>query len=339
METVKKTLATICAILFILSTVVALFAFNFDRTAFTPETYQTAFAKDDFYNRLPSLMAGAISSNITNQNNLPVVLQGADSTLLEGFFRNLLPPDTLKAMGDAALDSTFSYINMETDSAHLTLIPLKASLAGDAGLQSIYSLLAAQPNCTFLQITQMGIDLLSGGQLQLCNPPAELYSLITPIVQEQLRLTALAIPDEIEIIRAPLENDPRTRLRDTRFLMRFSPILPIILLFTLTILAVRSIKDWLGWWGVPLLISGGIVFVLSLVGAPLVKVILQGILAARLPSFLPPFLLDLAGNLASAMAEALLRPVLWQGLILTIMGAGMAVISYFIKNRENTPGY
>jgi len=339
MEAFRKTLATICAILFIITTVIALFAFNFDQKAFSAETYQAAFAKEEFYNKLPVLMAETMASTTNDQNNFPVALQGMGEASWESFFRSLLPPNILKAMGDDALNSTFAYVNMEADAAHLTLIPLKASLAGDSSVQAVYALLRTQPECTFMQITQMGIDLLSGGKLQLCNPPEDLYPLLTPVIQEQLQFTALAIPDQVEIIRAPLQNDPRPKLKNIRLIMRFSLILPIILLLALTVFAVRSMKEWLSWWGIPLLISGGIAFVISLAGTPLVKIILQGILVARLPTYVPSILLEFAGDLASAMADALLHPILWQGLIITVIGLGMATASYFLKEREGNITY
>ncbi|MDP2777176.1 MAG: hypothetical protein Q8O48_06010, partial [Anaerolineales bacterium] len=67
METIKKTLATVCAILFVVTAVIALFLFNFDRRAFIAETYKRAFAREDFYNKLPSVMADAMTSTNTDQ--------------------------------------------------------------------------------------------------------------------------------------------------------------------------------------------------------------------------------------------------------------------------------
>jgi len=337
METLRKSLAVICGILFVISAVVALFLFNFDRNAFTADVYQKAFARQDFYNKLPSVMADAMTSVTTNQSNFPVVLQGVGSDTWQEFFRTLLPPQTLKTMGDDVLNSTFAYINMETDSAQLNLAPLKANFSGELGVQAVFSILNKQPECTFLQVTQMTIDLLSSGQLQLCNPPQELVTLLTPVIQGQLQFTASVIPDQVTIIDAPQGNDPRPRLKFARFLMRFSPILPLLFLFGLAIFAVRSFKDWLGWWGLPLFISGGLAFVMSLVGAPIIRFILQGVLASRMPHYLPPILSSYAGDLASAMVNALLRPVLWQGFGLGITGFAMTLISFFIKNQKPTP--
>ena len=123
MNPLNKTLATICAILFTLSAVTAMVLFNFDRSAFTAETYQKAFAREDFYNKLPAVMAEAMTNSGADQSQFPVVMQGMSREAWEGFFRSLLPPEMLRVMGDDMLNSAFAYINRETDSIQLNLAP------------------------------------------------------------------------------------------------------------------------------------------------------------------------------------------------------------------------
>ena len=108
METIKKSLAILCAIFFVVTAVIALFFFNFDRRAFTAETYQKAFAREDFYNKLPGIMADVMLSSSTDQSQFPVVMRGMSREAWEAFFRTLLPPEALKAMGDDTLNSTFA---------------------------------------------------------------------------------------------------------------------------------------------------------------------------------------------------------------------------------------
>lgn len=333
METLQKPLAYSCAILFVITAVIALFFFNFDRSAFTAKTYQLAFARDDFYHKLPGVMADAMTSANADQSQFPVVMQGMGRDAWETFFRSLLPPETLRVMGDEVLNSTFAYINMQADSAQLTLIPLKASLVGDAGVQAVLSLLGTLPACTFDQIAQMTLGLFSGGQIQLCNPPAELYPMLTPIIQGQLQFTAAAIPDQITIISAPPQDDPRQQLLDARFFMRFTPMFPIGFLLGLTLFAVRSVKSWLTWWGIPFFVTGSLAFVISLIGAPLFGAVFQRVLANRMSNYLPPLLLDYSADLASIMLKALLNPISWQGLLLLLLGFGMSVIGYFVKEK------
>ncbi len=333
MDTLKKSLATFCAILFVITAVTALFFFNFERRAFTAETYQKAFARDDFYNKIPGLMADAMTSATADQSQFPIVMRGMGKEAWEAFFRSLLPPETLKLMGDEALSSTFAYLNMQTDSAQLNLSPLKASMAGDAGVQAVLSLLGTLPECTFNQIAQMSLSLFSGGQIEFCNPPADLHPLLTPILQGQLQFTAAAIPDQITIISAPPQNDPRQKLLDVRFLMRFTPMFPLAFLLGLTLFAVRSLKSWLTWWGIPFFITGLLAFVMSLIGAPVFGVVFQRMLINRMPTYLPSILLEYGNDLAAAMVKALLNPILWQGLFLAVLGLAMATAGYFIKER------
>ncbi len=333
MNTLQKTLAIFCAMLFVIMAVVALFFFNFDRRAFTAETYQKAFAREDFYNKLPGWMADVMISSSTDQGQFTSVMHGMGREAWEAFFSSLLPPETLKAMGDDTLSSTFAYISMQTDSAQIDLTPLKSSMVGDASAQAVLSLLGTQPACSFDQIAKMTIGVLSGGQIEFCNPPAELYPAMTPIIQSQLQFTAAAIPDQVTIISAPLQNDPRQRLLDIRFFMRLSPILPLAFLLGLTLFAVRSLKSCLTWWGIPFFITGSLAFVMSLIGAPVFGAVFQRILVNRMSIYLPAILLDYGSDLASAMLKALLNPILWQGLLLALLGLGMAVAGYFVKNK------
>jgi hypothetical protein len=334
MEAIKKTFAVIFAILFVITAIAALILFNFDRNAFSIETYQKAFVNADFYNKVPAIMAELMASTTTNQEKLPVVMRGMSTKAWEAFFRSLLPQDVLKSMSDEALNSVFTYLNMQTNSAELSLTSIKTSLVSDVGVQAVLSLLKTQPECTLQQIGQITIDLLSNSQIQFCNPPDQLIPLLTPIIQGQMQMTVLALPNQFTIIRAPTANDPRPKLQRARMLMRLSPIVPLIFLFIMTILAVNSLKSWLNWWGIPLIITGGIASLMSLSGAPAIGAILQKILVTGMPAFLPKVMLDYAGNLASAMVQALLNPVLLQGLIIAVIGLVMAAAAYFNKVKK-----
>lgn len=334
MDTFKKTLATICAVFFIGTAVMAMFLFTFDLKAFSAETYQKAFAREDFYNKLPAAMADAILGSSPDQSQFPGVMQGMNHEAWEEFFRALLPPDALRAMGDEALISTFEYINMRSDSVMLNLVPLKASMASETGVQAVMSLLGTLPDCSLLEIGQMSINLLSGGQIEFCNPPAELYPMLTPVIQSQMQLAAAAIPDQVALVSAPPFNDPRQRLQSLRVLMRLSPLMPVFFLLALTAFAVRSLKDWLIWWGVPFLITGITTFILSLIGAPMFGSVFQAVLVSQMPDYLPILLLGSASDLAAAMLQALLTPVMWQGLVVTIIGTGMTSVGYFLHINQ-----
>lgn len=337
METLRKSIAAFCAISFVFTTVASLFLFNFDRRAFTAETYQRAFARGDFYNKLPAVMAEAMTSSGADQSRFPSVMQGMGREAWEAFFRTLLPPEMLQALGNDVLNSTFAYFNLQTDTVLLNLTPLKASLTSDRGVQAVFSLLGTLPACDLLQIGQMTLDLFSGGQIELCNPPAELHPILTPILQGQLQFTAAVIPDQVIIVSAPPQNDPRQRLKTARAYMRISPLLPVSFLLGILIFGVRSLRGWLNWWGIPLTLSGMAAFVMALLGGPVFGGILQRALLSQMPNYLPGILADYAGDLASAMVQTLFSPVMWQGLALVFVGAGMVGAGYLLKMHKTEP--
>jgi hypothetical protein len=334
MDSFKKISGIFLAILFISTAIPALVFFNFDQRAFTVETYQKAFASTDFYNKLPADMAKAMLASTTDASQLPVVMRGMSQEAWEGYFRAMLPQETLKTLGDETLNSIFAYLNIQTDSVQISLAPFKASMVSDTGVQAVYMLLSTQPACTLEQIAQITFNLLNNSEIEFCNPPAELIPLLTPMIQGQMQATTLAIPDQLTLISAPLENDPRQKLQTVRMVMRLSPILPLVFLLLMTIFTVNSLKSWLNWWGIPLFITGGLTAFLGLIGASVFGTIFQELLASRIPSFLPTLLLDSANALATAMLQALFIPILWQGLGIAFIGFGMAAAGYFISAKK-----
>ena len=331
MDTLKKTLAFLCASTFVLTALVSLMLFNLDRSGFTAETYKTALAKDEFYNNLPAVLAESMSS--IDQSQFPFVMRTLSTQAWTDFFRTLLPADALKTIGDGLLDSSFAYLNRQTDSVQISLIPLKTSMVSDTGVQAVFTLLNTQPDCTFMEIAQMSIDLLTTGDMKFCKPPSELYPIITPIIQGQLQIVTGLIPDQLTVLQAPLQNDPRQRLQTARLFMRLSPILPLAFLLLTTLLIVRSLQTWLNWWGASFVATGLLAGLTAISGAPIFGAILQRLLILRMSAYLPGVLLKYGSELAAAMIQALLRPVMWQGMAMTLIGLGMALAGYLVKSN------
>ncbi|MFZ5819636.1 MAG: hypothetical protein ACOYYJ_07025 [Chloroflexota bacterium] len=333
MSAFKKGLAVILATFFILSALGALLAFNLERTAFDPETYRQALANQQFYDLLPGIMAEGLAASIPPES-LPSAMQGLSAEQWERLVRDLLPPETLQGMGDQALGSLFAYLEGQADTAQVSLAPLKQSMAGERGVQAALNALRAQPDCTLAQLAQMTMAAFTDSQAMLCNPPEELYPIITPFIQGQLQVAAAALPDQIILFGGQpggFQGSARQRLQTIRLAMRLSPLLPLAFLFALTILVVRRLRDWLAWWGIPFSITGALAVVTGLLGAPLAGRLVAQTLARRLPASLPSFVLDNSGQLTAAMLGRLLEPVTMQGLILMGVGLAMTVLAMLVK--------
>ncbi len=321
MDTFRKGLAFVLALLVILTALPSLVLFNLERKAFATETYQQAFANDDFYARLPGILAESVSGS--GAQVLPVTLQGLDQQDWEAFFRGLLPPGTLKVMGDQALDSTLSYLESRSSAAVLSLAPLKERLASEAGTRAVLGLMRTQPVCTLDEMARITLAVLNNQGLALCNPPDDLLPIVIPVIQGQMQVMSSAIPAEVTLARVDGSNgqaDPRQRIELARLLMRLSPVIPLLVLLLLTIVIVRALREWLIWWGWPLFITGFLAALLALWGAPFARVILLQLLDRGLPDILPAVLLSNGSRLAAAIVDQFLRPTLVQGLIMAALG-------------------
>jgi hypothetical protein len=248
----------------------------------------------------------------------------------------LLPAEELKVMANNALDATFDYLNGRSNSATISLVPLKNQLAGPAGMELVLQILSLQPACTTEQLTQMALGLL-GGEIALCNPPQEAIGLMTPFLQSQLQTMTTIIPNDLTFIPGTLSGtpqDPRLRLNSIRSAIKLTPLLPLLLLLAVTIFAVRSLVDWLTWWGWPFMIAGASCVLIGLVGAPLVSWILQLFIQSQGAIPIPPVLVSSIAETTGEVAQEILIPVLVQGAILGFAGLGMALLAMFLPRKQ-----
>ena len=338
MDLFRKFLAWICALLFTLTGITTLLFFNIERTAFSSATYKQAFENQKLYERMPEILASALFTSTAENVNADPYLKALTFEDWEATITSLLPPEELKALADSTLDAVFDYINGKTDSAVISLLPFKSHLTGNSGVEAIRKILQAQPACTPEQLLQIGLGFIKTGDVALCNPPEELMGLMTPVIESQLQVMTIAVPDQVTLIpatRSGTSADPRIKLNWLRTVMKIMPVFPLLFLFCVTIFAVRSLVDWLKWWGYPFLITGGITALIALLGAPILGYIIQLVLQSQGASFIPPILFSAIGETVGAVTSQILKPVLIEGSILTVIGLGMVLTALFAAKKEN----
>jgi hypothetical protein len=197
--------------------------------------------------------------------------------------------------------------------------------------------LSTQPDCTFEQLQQMALGFL-GGDIALCNPPPEAMGLIAPFIQSQMQSVTAAFPDQVTLVPGTdtgTQNDPRAKLHLVRSAIHFSPFFIVLLLLSIALFAVRSIRDLLLWWGWPLTITGFISAVIALIGAPVIGLLLRLVIENQGFIPLPPLLTPIIAETTSAVAAQILTPVVWQGLVMAVTGGIMAGISFFMMRRNS----
>ncbi|HXQ38984.1 MAG TPA: hypothetical protein VN843_33590 [Anaerolineales bacterium] len=337
MQTIGKLIAGICAFLFIFTGVIALLFFNIERKAFSSETYKQAFENQNLYQRMPAILANVVTTAVMQSPNLPTFVKTLTVANWESTIASVLPPQELKIITDEALDSIFNYINRRSDSVVISVIPLKSHLVGPSGVEVVKQILRAQPACTPEQLQAIALDFLSGGDILLCSPPEDVMALLTPVIESQIQVLAIAIPDQITLVSEVLSgtpNDPRLKLNNIRLVLLVSPLLPVIFLLAILVFAVRDLKGWLNWWGWPLMLTGMGGLLIAWLGSPVVGLMVRVFMQTQGASFIPPILLSTLQETVSSVTREILDPVAIGGLILAIVGFVMAVTALFIVRRQ-----
>lgn len=320
-----KAVAALCAILFVLTLGIALVLFNAEKRLFNAQLYFHALESQNFYERLPALAAESLAASPTSAdpNSPRAHLTQLPTNNWETIFRALLPADVSRPMMEQAITSVFDYLNGKNDTASLSLVGFKTHLTGPAGTEALLAILRAQPACSLEQIAQLTIGSLFGQSTEfiLCNPSDELLNLFQPILQTQLQTIASTIPDSVDL--TPNEtstNHPLGGLRALRAFMRFSPLIPLGLLFLITVFAVRGLRDWLYWWGIPILLGGVFGIICAAVINPLFQWAFVTQVAPRIPEFLPDSFTNAIRELIAAVLSGVARPILFQSVVLVLVG-------------------
>jgi len=275
------------------------------------------------------------------ESSQPSFMKNLTAKDWETILSDLLPPEGVQAIMEQSLDQVFAYLNGESDRAVLSMIESKDRLSGEAGVNAVLQILTAQPACSEEQIRQLFTGISPGEETKpfMCKPPATLIPMIKPGIAAELQKLIAKIPDQVEILPPPAAStqsgasNPAQVVQTARMIMRLSPILPIAFLLGVTIFAVRSLRGWLLWWGIPLLIVGLIGIVFGLVTMPMYDILFIPFLDAHLPQHIPAVITDSMRGLVGNLLHSLVEPMVLYNLILAVIGLAMIVISLFIRRK------
>ena len=336
MKTISNFLAWVCAFFFVLSSVVVIILFNIERKSFTAETYKQAFREQGVYESAPSIFADVIISSNEDLNGISPITSLLSRDNLIFVISSILPPGEMEQLLNAVFESFFAYLNGETDSISIPLMSFKQYAASGAAAQALTEIIRVQPECTADQLWQMGLNLLSPKPtLILCSPPDHLMNLVLPFFQTQLVTITSTLPDELIIVgdSQPGLLEFRTRLNKARTIMKVTPLIPLFLLLGIVILKVRSLDEWLTWWGIPFIVTGVISVFFALIGEPVVRYFLLTVLLQGNVD-MPGIFLNMMSSVTGSIAGLILRPVAIQGIVLALVGAGMLIGAKYLHRRS-----
>lgn len=337
---VLKFITVVFTIAFVLTVGIALVLFNAEKRLFNPDLYTAVLESQNFYENLPALAAEALSASpqegeyLSAMQSLLAVIPAEN---WEAALRVLLPVEVSQPMAEQAIASVFDYLNGKSETATISLTNFKTHMSAPASAQAFVVILRAQPPCTLEQIAEMIFNGLAGNpKLVFCNPSEDALGMMEPLIQSGLQTTAAGIPDSVTLIQPETggAQNPMNGLRAVRTVMRFSPLVPLGLLFLITIFAVHDLKGWLNWWGIPLLIGGIIGLLLAVAISPLFQWAYAIYVTPRLPSALPESVTTMIRNIVSAVLSGVAAPILFQAFGLVLVGMVMILATRFKRGEQ-----
>ncbi|HEY70034.1 MAG TPA: hypothetical protein G4O08_05555 [Anaerolineae bacterium] len=365
-----RALAAIFAILFVIISLVVLLVFNIEGKLTDPEVYKTALAEQEFYERLPRLVAKQMHESMTYNPCLEDPTQcegdgppdpGADPGEGDGgppaFFADLseqdwerllvglIPRPWLRGEFESVLDQVFFMLDTGDLASPIviSMVEFKAHILGDAGMQAFLDLVSTRPPCTndqLMRLSQLEMNMSSVSMLLTCSPPQDLIDQFRPQIQIILGEIVGDIDDVLDLSASLTgEGDgdgdlDLSTLRLIRLGIRFSPLLPAVLLLLVTIFGVRSLKGFFLWWGIPLLILG----VMAFIGSQIVTLLFHWSFsvygAQLLPDYISPEIMDFALDVVGSVIGSLTTAIAIQAAILAIVGLVFTILSFFFKTRR-----
>jgi hypothetical protein len=119
-----------------------------------------------------------------------------------------------------------------------------------------------------------------------------------------------------------------TALRWVRIAATLTPLVALLLLVAMTLLAVRTARDLLRWWGWPLLMAGLVSLGAGLLVAPAATTLFDATLIGRLSRAVGSSIAALFSSAASALAAGLVRPILLDALLVSLLGGALLVAAW-----------
>jgi len=348
MSSFTRLIAGLLLLAFILTSVLAMFAFTAEQVLFHPEPYLRAFRAQNFYQRFPALLAelAAQRSSFPEPDATPEEenqLRYLNQSDYEMIFASLFTPAWLEDQARTVLDQLFAYLNFQEPELHLivSMQEVKTRLSGEQGKEISLRVVRSWPPCTaeqLLAITAQGLF----GELEgfpTCKPPDELLNLTGPLLEFSITQFANTIPDQVDLADAipgtastsGKQLNQALLYRAFRWSQRLSPIAALICLLMVTVIAVRSWRSWLGWWGVGLAAAGGLGLGLGLLaGLPFLTGILRA-LFNQSPAQIGDNFTQAVLSIGQYVAQ---QYILWIGIesaVLFMLGIGMLAVWYLTR--------
>ncbi|MBN1305597.1 MAG: hypothetical protein JXA13_14255 [Anaerolineales bacterium] len=256
----------------------------------------------------------------------------------------LLPPEAMQVIANKVVDDTLAFLGGESKEISISLVELKRNISGEPGLRATINLLRSKPACTEAESETLQASLRGEADATvICKPGEDILIKMSPDLQAQLNMLAEAIPAQTPLITTldieGMEDDPQTAdavsgIHQLRYALLLSPLIPLGLMLLITLLAIRSLRDWLRWWGVPVFFAGLTNLVLAILFSVSIPDFWPVILSQEIPASLSTGLLQLMLDILTSISGKLVGNILLGSILLLSTGLALWIVSGFRKKAQ-----
>jgi len=343
----SSVVAVISTLMFVLIFSMAFPIYSLSGSMLNSRLYAHALESQDVYDRFPELFGQQMAFWIQELKS--------DVFLMELFFPNIQQSDWeliaervitrewAQAQTENMLDQVFDYAHL--DRSPLTLIvsfvDVKERLGGQVGYDAYLEITNAKPDCNMMELAQWLVAPMIE-MLPICKLPKEanFFGFSAPDPQEVapriLADWAATLPDETNLADS-LDDLSRQEIDDLFKAIRlahtvsaiFIGLAILFLLLTLISPKARQLKSWLRYWGIPLLVTGGLVLLAAIL-MTVFSIWQANQLIESLATVFVPDAVELGKDIGREVILRFALPIALVGGALALAGFGMAGISFFI---------
>ena len=318
-------LASITALLALITTIVALPLFVLQLILISPDTYLGAFERTAALQRLPNAAAAQLYLTAHDQSgDVPPTMRALSEEQFRSLVRTVLPPETLGPIADSFVRAIVAAGSGSGDPATISFATLKERLLSGGAFDAYLQVIRAQPPCADSQVPALVANAATA--LPECRPPEAAIAELRPAVESRLDELVRGIPDErgvSDVLGLPV----RSTLSTFRTALLLSPLVPILFLLLTVALGARSRRGVLRWWGAVLAIGGGTVTALAIAIPRLFEQQWAGSVEPAFGPSLSPTLLGIGHDIGSAIVLAAATALAIVAAVVAVVGVASLIVA------------
>jgi hypothetical protein len=344
-----RVFAILFAILFVICGGVAILVFNCFNLAFDSSLYKNTLSDSGIYKNLPKLIGEQITYQLEQDpcyrntaacteeqsGSVTLLFSGIDSNEWKSILSKLIDPVWFQSQTESGIDQIFRFVKSpgQPFNLELSLVEFKNRLGGEDGYQAMLLLIHALEPCTTGELLKLSAGIFTSSNLnlaELCLPSESILKIAEEPIRALMRDLASALPDNTSSLFQGTSSNLGSNLVVTlraiqmiRLAAMMIPLVPLFFLLLITILAVRNIRGFLSWWGIPLTILGALLLISSLFITPAVRAFL---LVRFNIQELAPGVADLIRSMALNIARSFEVALMVQAGLLCIAGILMVIL-------------